>query len=31
VHLPGIPTAAIREQIVRLGEEVVPRLRAEGS
>ena len=28
VHLPGIPAAAATEQIVRLGEEVVPRLRA---
>jgi alkanesulfonate monooxygenase SsuD/methylene tetrahydromethanopterin reductase-like flavin-dependent oxidoreductase (luciferase family) len=28
VHLPGIPAAAIREQIVRLAEEVVPPLRA---
>lgn len=31
VHLPGIPAAAIREQIVRLGDEVVPRLRAGAS
>jgi len=28
VHLPGLSAAAIREQIVRLGDEVVPRLRA---
>ena len=28
VHLPGIPAGDIREQIVRLGEEVVPKLRA---
>jgi alkanesulfonate monooxygenase SsuD/methylene tetrahydromethanopterin reductase-like flavin-dependent oxidoreductase (luciferase family) len=27
VHLPGMAPAAIREQIVRLGDEVVPRLR----
>src|SRR5439155_8927339 len=27
VHLPDIPAGAIREQIVRLGEEVVPKLR----
>jgi alkanesulfonate monooxygenase SsuD/methylene tetrahydromethanopterin reductase-like flavin-dependent oxidoreductase (luciferase family) len=27
VHLPGIPVADIREQIVRLGQEVVPKLR----
>jgi hypothetical protein len=29
VHLPGIPAADIRDQIVRLGEEMVPRLRAQ--
>jgi hypothetical protein len=28
VHLPGMSAASIREQIVRLGDEVVPRLRA---
>jgi hypothetical protein len=27
VHLPGIPPEAIREQIDRLGREVVPQLR----
>lgn len=27
VHLPGMAPAAVREQIVRLGDEVVPRLR----
>ena len=27
VHLPGMPAAAVREQIVRLAENVVPRLR----
>ena len=27
VHLPGMSPAAVREQIVRLGDEVVPRLR----
>jgi alkanesulfonate monooxygenase SsuD/methylene tetrahydromethanopterin reductase-like flavin-dependent oxidoreductase (luciferase family) len=28
VHLPGMPAIAVREQIVHLGDEVVPRLRA---
>ncbi len=28
VHLPGMPPQAVREQISRLGAEVVPRLRA---
>ena len=28
VHLPGIPAAAIREQIALLAAEVVPRLRS---
>ncbi len=28
VHLPGIPREEIREQIRRLGEQVVPRLKA---
>jgi alkanesulfonate monooxygenase SsuD/methylene tetrahydromethanopterin reductase-like flavin-dependent oxidoreductase (luciferase family) len=28
VHLPGLSAAAVREQIVRLGDEVVPRLRS---
>jgi alkanesulfonate monooxygenase SsuD/methylene tetrahydromethanopterin reductase-like flavin-dependent oxidoreductase (luciferase family) len=27
VHLPGMPPELVREQIVRLGDEVVPRLR----
>jgi alkanesulfonate monooxygenase SsuD/methylene tetrahydromethanopterin reductase-like flavin-dependent oxidoreductase (luciferase family) len=30
VHLPGIPPGAIRDQIVRLANEVVPDLRARG-
>ena len=30
VHLPGIPPGAIRDQIVRLANEVVPGLRARG-
>jgi alkanesulfonate monooxygenase SsuD/methylene tetrahydromethanopterin reductase-like flavin-dependent oxidoreductase (luciferase family) len=29
VHLPGIPAPDIRDQIVRLGEEMVPRLRTQ--
>ncbi len=27
VHLPGMPPESVRDQIVRLGSEVVPRLR----
>jgi len=30
VHVPGVSTEAAREQIVRLGNEVLPRLRASG-
>jgi hypothetical protein len=30
VHLPGIPPGVIRDQIVRLVNEVVPGLRARG-
>jgi len=27
VHVPGVPPASVREQIVGLGDEVVPRVR----
>jgi len=30
VHLPGMSVADIREQIVRLGDEVLPRFRSSG-
>ena len=28
VHVPGVPAAAVREQIERIGDEVVPGVRA---
>jgi len=31
VHLPGMPPSEVREQIIRLGSEVVPRLRQRSS